>query len=76
LGEKRSGFAWGRYGWNLPTFGLLSCLKCDPLPTLLLSRDTQGVGPNDHVSSYERDERGGTELGRFLNDPVHSIAFQ
>ncbi len=74
--KKLSGLAWGGNRWNLPTFGLLSRFERDPLPTLLLSRDTRSLGPNDGVSSDERHERGGAELGCFLNHPVHSIAFQ
>jgi len=76
FGKKLTGLAWGGNGWNLPTFGLLGRFERDPLPTLPLSRDARGFGPNDGVSSDERHERGGAELGCFLNDPVHSIAFQ
>ncbi len=76
FGKKLSGLAWNGNDWNLPTFGLLSRFERDPLPTLLLSRDARSFGPNDGVSSHERDERGCAELGCFLNDPVHSIAFQ
>lgn len=74
--KKLCSLAWDGNGWNLPTFSLLSRFKRDPLPTLLLSRDARSFEPNDGVSSHERDERGSTELGCLLNDPVHSIAFE